>query len=149
MMANRRRSSKYVEETFTEHASLATPVLPPVPVLKPMSSSLAKQGALRPYEPLLYRCDTTSAAYNMGKLKFIKIMQKHPELASGTALFLSEKVDPSLLTLVGERFFVALYSGNKDDSLDSMRYKRFAKTVTKNTFSLSSLPPTQDAAGRK
>ncbi|KAK9892924.1 hypothetical protein WA026_022792 [Henosepilachna vigintioctopunctata] len=79
-------------------------------------------------------CDTTSAAYNMGKLKFIKIMQKHPELASGTALFLSEKVDPSLLTLVGERFFVALYSGNKDDSLDTMRYKRFAKTVTKNTF---------------
>ena len=73
-------------------------------------------------------------------------MEKHPELAGGTALFLSEKVDPSLLTLVGERFFIALYGGNKDDSLDGLRYKRFAKTVTKNSFNLSSLPPTQDAA---
>lgn len=58
-------------------------------------------------------CDTTSAAYNMGKLKFIKIMRKHPELARGTALFLSEKVDPSLLTLGGERFFVTSYGGNR------------------------------------
>ena len=73
-------------------------------------------------------CDTISAAYNMGKLKFIKIMEKHPELAGGTALFLSEKVDSSLLTLVGARFFIALYGGNKDDSLDGLRYKRFAKT---------------------
>lgn len=37
-------------------------------------------------------CDTTSAAYNMGKVKFIKILQKHPKLASGTKLFMSEKV---------------------------------------------------------
>lgn len=64
-------------------------------------------------------CDTTSAAYNIGKLKFIKIMEKHLELASGTALSLSDKVDPSLLTVIGERFFVALYGGNKEDTLDN------------------------------
>lgn len=33
-------------------------------------------------------------------ITFIKILQKHPELASGTALFLSEKVEPSLLTVL-------------------------------------------------
>uniref|UniRef100_V5I848 Tesmin/TSO1-like CXC domain-containing protein n=1 Tax=Anoplophora glabripennis TaxID=217634 RepID=V5I848_ANOGL len=91
-------------------------------------------------------CDTTSAAYNIGKMKFLATLETRPELASGTALFLNERVDPTLLTAVGERFFISLYGGNKDDSLDSLRYKRFAKSVTKNTFNLSSLPPTQDTA---
>lgn len=83
----------------------------------------------------------------MGKLKFLKNLEKHPELASGTALFLNKRVDPALLAVIGERFFISLYGGKKDDnSLDSLRYKRFAKSVTKNTFNLSSLLPTQDAA---
>ncbi|CAD6231375.1 GSCOCG00012225001-RA-CDS, partial [Cotesia congregata] len=59
----------------------------------------------------------------------------------------SASVDPALLTVIGERFFISLYGGNKDDnSLDSLRYKQFAKAVTKSTFNLSSLPPTQDTA---
>lgn len=92
-------------------------------------------------------CDTTSAAYNMDKLKFLETLENHPELASGTALFLNKRVDPALLAVIGERFFISLYGGNKDDnSLDSLRYKRYAKSVTKSTFNLSSLPPTQDTA---
>ncbi|GBP26029.1 hypothetical protein EVAR_20043_1 [Eumeta japonica] len=92
-------------------------------------------------------CDTTSAPYNIGKMKFVKTLEKHLEFASGTALFLNKRVDPALLTVIGERFFISLYGGNKDDnSLDSLRYKQFAKAVTKSTFNLSSLPPTQDTA---
>lgn len=51
-------------------------------------------------------CDTTSAAYNMGNLKFLKTPEKHLELACGTALFLYKRVDPALLTVNIERFFI-------------------------------------------
>lgn len=92
-------------------------------------------------------CDTTSAPYSMGKMKFITTFEKNPELASGIALFLKEKVDLTLLSAVGERFFIALYGGDKKDAtLDDLRYKRFAKSVTRNHFNLCSLPPTQDSA---
>lgn len=51
--------------------------------------------------------DTASAAYNIGKLKFLTILEKHPELASGTALFLNKWVDPTFLIFVSERFFIS------------------------------------------
>lgn len=92
-------------------------------------------------------CDTTSAAYNIGKLKLFTTLQKHSELASGTALFLNKRVDPCLLIVIDERFLISSYGANKYyDSLDSIRYKRFARSVTKRTFNLPSLPQRQSAS---
>ncbi|KAK0160412.1 hypothetical protein PV328_007823 [Microctonus aethiopoides] len=71
-------------------------------------------------------CDTTSAAYNIGKMKFLTTLQKHPDLASGVALFSNQRVNCSLLSIVAERFFIAVHGGSRDDSLDGLRYKRFA-----------------------
>ncbi|KAK9882535.1 hypothetical protein WA026_021882 [Henosepilachna vigintioctopunctata] len=49
----------------------------------------------------MFRWDT-SAANNIGKLKFIKIINTAPELASGTALFLSENVDHQVQLWLGK-----------------------------------------------
>lgn len=92
-------------------------------------------------------CDTTSCLFNVGKSRFITTLQKHPELQSVVKIFQHKHVDPEELVSAGERFLVALYGGDKqEDSLNTLRYKRFAKSVTKTKFNLASLPPTRNAA---
>lgn len=46
----------------------------------------------------------------------------------------------------GEKVLVALYGGKENDSLDSLRYSAFSRSVTKSKFNLASLPPTRAAA---
>lgn len=92
-------------------------------------------------------CDTNSSTYNVGKMKFIKTLEKHPKLVSAVELFKQETVDPTVLASAGERFYIALYGGNQNEkSIDHLRYKRFVKSVTKSKCNISSLPPTKDTA---
>lgn len=91
-------------------------------------------------------CDTTSVIFNIGKIKFITTLDKNPFLRSTVKLFKETDVNPAIIETAGESFLVALYGGSKNDTLDSLRYLRFAKSVTKSKCNLASLPPTKEAA---
>lgn len=92
-------------------------------------------------------CDITSALYNIGKNKFFSILEKNPHLNNTVQIFKQREIDPEIIATVGERFLIALYGGNKGtETLDSLRYQRFAKSITKSKFNLALLPPTREAA---
>ncbi|KYN17594.1 hypothetical protein ALC57_10109, partial [Trachymyrmex cornetzi] len=92
-------------------------------------------------------CDTTSALFNVGRKKFMTVLRKNPQLKSAAQLFRAKDIDTEVLVAAGERFLIAVYGGEKQEtSLSSLRYKRFAKSVTKSTFNLSTLPPPTTAA---
>ncbi|KAK5649618.1 hypothetical protein RI129_000647 [Pyrocoelia pectoralis] len=51
-----------------------------------------------------------------------------------------------MIAQAGERFFIALYGGNKTElSIDSLRNKNFGKLARNTKLNLAILPPTQDA----
>ncbi|KYM97251.1 hypothetical protein ALC62_12065 [Cyphomyrmex costatus] len=88
-------------------------------------------------------CDTTSSFFNIGKSKFLSVINKSAELQGVLHLFKQRTVDKGVLTSAGERFTIALYNGSKEEqSIDSLRYKQFSKSAMKNKFNLSTLPPT-------
>lgn len=92
-------------------------------------------------------CDTTSALFNQGKLKFLSLLDKNDSLLDTIAIFQDLEADVDALAAAGEAFLLALYGGSSTkDTLDSLRYKNFVKSVSKNKFNLASLPPTRDAA---
>ncbi|KYN08445.1 hypothetical protein ALC62_00577 [Cyphomyrmex costatus] len=92
-------------------------------------------------------CDTTSAFFIIGKKKFLSILQKNPELRSCVNLFKAKDIDPEVLVSAGERFLIALYGGDKNEtSLNSLRFKHYAKSALKSRFNVSTLPPTTSAA---
>lgn len=91
-------------------------------------------------------CDTTSALFNQGKLKFLSLLDKNDSLVEAIAIFQELEADVNALARAGEFFLLALYGGSfEKDTLDSLRYQYFTKSVSKNKF-LASLPPTRDAA---
>jgi len=90
-------------------------------------------------------CDTTSAIYNIGKMKLINILEKNDELREVLYMFKKRKLDIDVLTAAGEKIFF-MFCGTGEVSLNSLRYKQFVKSVTETKFNLSSLPPTAAAA---
>lgn len=91
-------------------------------------------------------CDTTSSFFNIGKSKFISVVNKSEELQGALHLFKQKNVDKGVLTSVGERFTIGLYNGSKEEkSIDSLRYKHFKKSAIKNKCNLSTLPPSRNA----
>lgn len=92
-------------------------------------------------------CDTTSAPFGQGKKKVVKLYQKTPLLHSLASTFSDPDASDSQITAAGIQFLIILYGGNEvTDSLDSLRYELFAKSVAKPKFQLARLPPTTDAA---
>ncbi|CAG9820707.1 unnamed protein product [Phaedon cochleariae] len=92
-------------------------------------------------------CDTTSAIFNQGKNKFLKIIMKFPELNEIIEVFKDESADANAIAVAGENFLIKLYGvSQKDSSLDFLRYQQFSRSATKSKFNLASLPPTAAAA---
>lgn len=91
--------------------------------------------------------DTTSAFYKKGKLKFVNLLEKHEELQELAAVFKKPHADPTEIAEAGKAFILQLYGNKECKSLGDLRYQCFVKTLSRSTFTLSSLPPT-DAAAR-
>ena len=91
--------------------------------------------------------DTTSAFFRQGKLKFIKLLEKHKQLQDLVTMFRDPYAEPEKIAEVGNAVIIQLYGTNECKSLCDARYQCFAQLLNKTNFSLASLPPT-DAAAR-
>ncbi|XP_071574804.1 uncharacterized protein [Temnothorax nylanderi] len=93
-------------------------------------------------------CDTTSALFNQGKIKITLLLKKTDDLREDINSFKDSYADPDLIDDAGEKVLVALYGGQRNDSLNKLRYDGFGRSITKSKFNLACLPPTK-AAGRQ
>lgn len=91
-------------------------------------------------------CDTTSALFNQGKIRFLKTLEKNPTLTEAIQVFDDPNAELTEVVAAGELFMLRQYgAGSKHRTLDSLRYTNFVRAVSKNSFNLASLPPTSDA----
>ena len=95
-------------------------------------------------------CDTTSALYNQGKCKALKLARAKTELHPLMDVFMRASSSHDDVASAGERFMLALYGADKFASLNkyiNVAYKRgVARTSLSSSFQLSSIPPTSAAA---
>ncbi|MEX5543952.1 hypothetical protein, partial [Pseudomonas poae] len=54
-------------------------------------------------------CDTTSAFFRQGKIKFVKTLEKNPLLQEAVTIFNSDCATPDEIDLVSQRFLEAVY----------------------------------------
>lgn len=74
-------------------------------------------------------------------------MEKQPSLNDIVSIFKEPEADANNIAKAGECFLVSLYNGDiNNDTLDTVRYTRFAKSIKKSKCDLATLPPTRDAA---
>jgi hypothetical protein len=90
-------------------------------------------------------CDTTSRLYGIGKGQALK---KFEDLREHAMVFSDVTSSKEQIATAGEKALVCLYHGNQDDSLNSLRHKRFCEKVTSSNTHIQpqSLPPTSAAA---
>jgi hypothetical protein len=96
-------------------------------------------------------CDTTSALFNQGKMKFINVLRKNPDLNEIIQVFKNPNADPEIIAKAGERVLLELYSysnvkSKKSMSLNNYRYACFTTSAFKSKFNIAWLPPTEAAA---
>lgn len=92
-------------------------------------------------------CDTTSAIFGIGKIKFITTLQNNKQLVDVLRIFKEQDADLEKVASAGERFLIHLYGGDASkDTLHTLRYLRFTRSIIKIKFNLASLPPTKEAA---
>jgi hypothetical protein len=92
-------------------------------------------------------CDTTSALFGQGKMKFLSTLKKQPCLEQNCAVYLSPNATPEQVTKAGESFLISLYGGNSESqNLNDLRFKMFTRAAAKTNMNLARLPPTSDAA---
>lgn len=93
-------------------------------------------------------CDTTSAFYNKGKIKFAKNFEKRNNLHNSAAVFKNVNEDANNIFQAGITCILGLYGASANiTDLNTFRFNSFIKATAKDTsVLLSSLPPTSDAA---
>ena len=95
-------------------------------------------------------CDTTSAPYRLGKVAPFNKLKTNFELQKRVAIFSHYNASADEIAAAGEYFIVILYGGSEKDSLDTLRYRKYMRTIAKQsvhaTFDLATLPPTSAAA---
>lgn len=92
-------------------------------------------------------CDTTSAFYRQGKIKFVKLLDNSKEIQEAVQVFYQPDADPKELFVAGRLLLVALYTTKVGQtSLDEIRYSQYARSLANPGFNLASLPPTNAAA---
>lgn len=93
-------------------------------------------------------CDTTSAFFNKGKIKFAKNFEKRHDLHESAKVFKNVKEDSNNIFQAGVACILGLYGApTKIKDLNMLRFNSSIKATAKNTsVLLSSLPPTTDAA---
>lgn len=93
-------------------------------------------------------CDTTSAIFGQGKTKLLSVLSKQPDLLDAATTFLNNNATPEEIASAGNKYFVALYGGGKDDSLHALRYGIFVRSAASAKANLARLPPTEEAAAQ-
>lgn len=93
-------------------------------------------------------CDTTSRLYGLGKGASLNKFMMSTLFQTQSQQFLAEDASPDVVEAAGEIALVCLYKGKPDESLDSLRYKRFCEKVAVKTSKIlpQTLPPTSAAA---
>ena len=92
-------------------------------------------------------CDSTSALFNQGKVKFLKTLSTNLDLESYITKFTDPSAHPKEITAVGEKFLIALYGGNHPTTtLYKVRYKQYVTSAYKASANTASIPPTEAAA---
>ena len=95
-------------------------------------------------------CDTTSALYNQGKRKVVKLAPTKRDLHPLMDMFVRASSSHDDVTSAGERFMLPLYGADKFATLNKYRhvaYKRgLASTPLSIYFQLSRIRPTSAAA---
>lgn len=87
-------------------------------------------------------CDTTSAMYNQGKVKFIRTLNKNPDLGRTIKVFADPAADVEAIVTAGEQFLLALYgSGKQYTSLNNLRYRQYVSSAYKVTLNIAPPPP--------
>ncbi|XP_031335335.1 uncharacterized protein LOC116165167 isoform X2 [Photinus pyralis] len=92
-------------------------------------------------------CDSTSALFKQGKVKFIKTLTKYPDLSVYIRQFRSPRATSEEISEAGEKFLVALYGGDhRTTSINKLRYKQYVSSAFKVSGNVASIPPTKAAA---
>ena len=110
-------------------------------------------GNITQYLPFLRAvagCDTTSAVYNQGNLKALRLAENNENIALQINVFIQTGNTKKEIHETRERFILSLYGDSGFETLDRYKhiaYKRsVASTSNKATFNLSSLPPSSAGA---
>ncbi|XP_057656427.1 uncharacterized protein LOC130893976 [Diorhabda carinulata] len=93
-------------------------------------------------------CDTTSASFKVGKMRFLQTLKKNPALTKTIQIFKDPTAHADAVINAGISFFTALYklSDKESASLNKLRYKCYLRSAYKTSAQLASLPPTEAAA---
>ena len=89
-------------------------------------------------------CDTIARMYGISKNVPLKRLSADDTFVHNATNFYKEGMSGEIIAPAGERLLVSIYRGNRDETLDHLRYSRFARTVStsKTAVLASSLPPT-------
>ncbi|GBL75775.1 hypothetical protein AVEN_155068-1 [Araneus ventricosus] len=94
-------------------------------------------------------CDTTSALFNYGKMKFVQTLKDNPDLRKVIKIFKNPDITSEAVVDAGNRFLVALYgypiSASDTPSLNNVRYKCYMKSLFNKNSNMASLSPTEAA----
>ena len=94
-------------------------------------------------------CDTTSRLFGLGKGLAVKKMKNDALFYEQAKVFnQTQQMAREDIIAAGEKAIVSLYGGVKEETLDTLRYRRFCDKVSKSTSPVEpqTLPPTSAAA---
>ena len=77
-------------------------------------------------------CDTTSATFGQGKTSLLKKIKESEELQQISTLISEPDITAEQIGKGGIRLFVVMYCGKREDSLNSLRYAKFIKNITRS-----------------
>ena len=94
-------------------------------------------------------CDTTSRLFGIGKGTILKKFKANVELQKAAEVFDSTLSTPSQIESAGERVLVVMYGGKKNESMSSLRHRKYCEKLASSLASVDpkGLPPTS-AAGK-
>ena len=87
-------------------------------------------------------CDTTSASFKVGKIRFLQALKKNPTLTKTIEILKDPLAVATTVTEAGNCFFAALYklADKEAKSLNKLRYKCYLRSAYKTSANLASLP---------
>ena len=94
-------------------------------------------------------CDTTSRLFGIGKGTILKKFKANVELQKAAEVFDSTLSTSSQIESAGERVLVVMYGGKNNESLNSLRHRKYCEKLASSLASVDpkGLPPTS-AAGK-
>ncbi|CAG9817157.1 unnamed protein product [Phaedon cochleariae] len=95
-------------------------------------------------------CDTTSAIFDIGKLKPFRRLSQDEALRLRVGVFNSPNATPDDIATAGEMFIMSLYPGKTSDDLGKRRFQMYVKINSRlpanKKFDLAQLPPTSSSS---